>query len=68
LYRKILESDESNEMARSRLVGVLLEEDKTDEALNELQELKNYSSDTDRLDFAIGRIYLLQVVPQLCTV
>jgi tetratricopeptide (TPR) repeat protein len=58
LYRRIVEEDESDETARSRLVNVFLQMDKVDLALEQLQEMKAVASDPEMVDITIGRLLI----------
>ncbi|MBU4261904.1 MAG: tetratricopeptide repeat protein [Proteobacteria bacterium] len=58
IYKRLLEDDEANTKIRGRLARLYIVQGKIDEALAELQELKNYSSDTGVVDLAIGRVLL----------
>lgn len=58
IYQRLLEEDEANVKIRGRLSRLLLEEGKVEEALDELDELKNYTDDPFTVDFAIGRVLL----------
>lgn len=58
LYRRILEEDESDETARSRLINVYLQMDKVDSALEQLQEMKAVATDPEMVDFTISRLLL----------
>ncbi len=58
IYKRLLEEDETNTKIRGRLARIYLVQGKVDDALAELQELKNYTTSTDTVDLAIGRILL----------
>ncbi len=60
IYKKILNSDYTNENAVGRLVRIYLERDQTNKAIDVLHELRKYAMDTQRVDFSIGRIFLEQ--------
>lgn len=60
IYQKVLNADYSNENAVGRLVRVYLELDQTEKAIDLLNELRKYSTDTQKVDFSIGRILLEQ--------
>ncbi|OGQ96147.1 MAG: hypothetical protein A2521_12500 [Deltaproteobacteria bacterium RIFOXYD12_FULL_57_12] len=58
LYRRLLEEDETNELASVRLINVYLVAERTAEALTELQAFRGTLTDPHRLDLTIGRILL----------
>ncbi|MDH3348461.1 MAG: tetratricopeptide repeat protein [Desulfobulbaceae bacterium] len=58
IYRDILEKDASDENSRAGLIHLYLLQDKEEEALRELQELKEISRDPGRVDLAIARLYI----------
>jgi tetratricopeptide (TPR) repeat protein len=58
LYRRIVEEDESDETARSRLINVYLQMDKVDFALEQLQEMKAEATDPEMVDFTISRLLI----------
>jgi len=58
LYRRIVEEDESDETARSRLINVYLQMDKVEFALEQLQEMKAVASDPEMVDFTISRLLI----------
>ncbi|MEW6520900.1 MAG: tetratricopeptide repeat protein [Thermodesulfobacteriota bacterium] len=58
IFRRLLEEDEANAKIRGRLARLYIIQGKVDEALAELEELKNYTSDTAVVDLAIGRVLL----------
>jgi tetratricopeptide (TPR) repeat protein len=60
LYREILAKDETSERARGGLAGVFMQLGELDQALGELQKLRNYATDTQKVDFAIGRLFIQQ--------
>jgi tetratricopeptide (TPR) repeat protein len=60
IYGQILARDEASEQARSRLVGAYLQLGDLDRALAELQELRQYATDLQKVDFTIGRLFLQQ--------
>ncbi len=56
LYRRIVEEDESDETARSRLINVYLQTGQVESALEQLQEMKAYAADPKMVDFTISRL------------
>ncbi|TFG36469.1 MAG: tetratricopeptide repeat protein, partial [Desulfobacterales bacterium] len=58
IYKRLLEEDEANTKIRGRLARLYIVQGKIEEALAELNELKNYTSDTAVVDLAIGRVLL----------
>jgi tetratricopeptide (TPR) repeat protein len=58
IYKRLLEDDEANTKIRGRLARLYIMQGKVDAALAELQELKNYTTDTGVVDLAIGRVLL----------
>ena len=58
LYQRIVEEDESDETARSRLINVYLQTEKVESALEELQEMKAYAADPKMVDFTISRLLI----------
>ena len=58
LYRRIVEEDESDETARSRLINVYLRMDKVEFALQQLQEMKDVATDPRMVDFTISRLLI----------
>jgi tetratricopeptide (TPR) repeat protein len=58
LYERIVEEDETDETARTRLVNVYLQMDKVDSALRELKALKVFSDEPEKVDFTIGRLLI----------
>jgi len=58
IYKRLLEEDEANTKIRGRLARLYIVQGKIDVALAELNELKNYASDTAVVDLAIGRVLL----------
>jgi len=58
LYRRIVEEDFTDERARGLLANTYLQQNKIDQALAELADLRNITSDPGRVDMAIGRILL----------
>jgi tetratricopeptide (TPR) repeat protein len=60
LYRDIIERDEQNEGARVALIHVYLLQKKDDQALEELNRLKSYAEQPQRVDLTIARLYAKQ--------
>ncbi len=60
LYHRILEEDETNELARARLVNLFLSREEPERALEELNELRGYASDIQKVDITITRVLLAQ--------
>lgn len=58
IYLRLLEEDESNVKLRGRLSALYLEMGKANESLDQLRELKNYSSDITKIDLTIGRVLM----------
>ena len=58
LYRRIVEENESDEAARSRLINVYLRMDKVEFALQQLQEMKDVATDPRMVDFTISRLLI----------
>ena len=58
LYQRIVEEDESDETARSRLINVYLQTNKVESALEELQEMKAYAAEPKMVDFTISRLLI----------
>jgi tetratricopeptide (TPR) repeat protein len=60
IYREILSRDETSERARGGLAGIHLQLGDLDQAMSELQKLRNYATDLQKVDFAIGRLLIQQ--------
>ena len=60
LYKDIIEREEQNESARIALVHVYLLQKKDDQALAELNQLKTFADQPQRVDLTIARIYAKQ--------
>ncbi len=60
LYRKMIDEQDNIEAAGGRLVRIYLELGESDKALKVLQEVRSNSSDTQRVDLTMGRIFLEQ--------
>jgi tetratricopeptide (TPR) repeat protein len=60
IYREILSRDETSERGRGGLAGIYLQLGDLDQAMAELQKLRNYASDIHKVDFAIGRLLIQQ--------
>ena len=60
LYRGVLEEDEASVQARERLANIYLRQGDVDQALAELEEMRQYSQDVRKVDFFIGRVLLDQ--------
>ena len=58
IYKRLLEDDEANTKIRGRLARLYIMQGKVDAALAELNELKNYTTETAVVDLAIGRVLL----------
>ncbi len=58
MYGQILEDDENNQEARQELIQLYLLDGEVDEAVKLLEALRPYSTEVDKIDFAIGRILL----------
>ena len=58
IYRRIIEEDGSDEKARSFLANAYLRQGEVDNALQELEKLRNISANPDRVELAICRILL----------
>lgn len=58
IYKRLLEDDEANTKIRGRLARLYIVQGKIVEALDELNELKNYTPDPTVVDLAIGRVLL----------
>jgi tetratricopeptide (TPR) repeat protein len=58
IYQEILVYDNSNEKAREKLADTLLRLNKFEDAIKELEKLKEFSRDPLRVDYNIGRILL----------
>jgi len=56
IYRQILVEDEGNEMVRTRIIALLLQEDKVEEAISELERLLPFATDVPRVELNIGRL------------
>ena len=60
LYKDIIEREEQNESARIALVHVYLLEKKDEQALMELNQLRTFVDQPQRVDLTIARIYAKQ--------
>lgn len=60
LYEGLLDDEESSEEAANRLVRIHLAQNQTDKALAVLQDLRRNATDSQKIDFAIGRIFMEQ--------
>lgn len=60
VYRRILEEDESNEVIRTKVVGLLLKADRIPEAIKELEALRPYASEVQRIELNLARLLLDQ--------
>lgn len=60
LYKDIIEREEQNESARIALVHVYLLQKKDEQALLELNQLKTFADQPQRVDLTIARIYAKQ--------
>ena len=60
LYKDIIEREEQNESARIALVHVYLLQKKDEQALAELNQLKTFADQPQRVDLTIARIYAKQ--------
>lgn len=58
IYLRLLEENESNVKLRGRLSALYLEIGQADEAIAQLRELKNYSTDITKIDLTIGRLLM----------
>lgn len=56
LFRSVLEADETNEKAKKHLASIYLRQGKIDQAIKELEELRDIAPDASKIDFAIGQI------------
>lgn len=59
-YKEIIERESDNEGARIALIHVYLLQKKDDQALAELNQLKNYVDQPQRVDLTIARLYAKQ--------
>ncbi|MCL7489665.1 MAG: tetratricopeptide repeat protein [Desulfobulbaceae bacterium] len=57
LYREILEKDRNNERAALALVNQLLQVDRDEEALDELNKLKERKNLTGRVELSVARLF-----------
>jgi tetratricopeptide (TPR) repeat protein len=60
LYREILQKEEQDEGARVALIHVYLLQKKDDQALVELNRLKSFADQPQRVDLTIARLYAKQ--------
>lgn len=60
LFKEIIEREENNESARIALVHVYLLQKKDEEALAELNQLKAFADQPQRVDLTIARLYAKQ--------
>lgn len=58
IYKRILEEDASDERARSFLANVYFRQGQVDKALNEMESLRDISTDPVKVELAICRILL----------
>ncbi len=58
LYQRVLEEDDTNEMAKTKLINLFLKTEETELALKELQELQIFASDPEAVNYTISRILL----------
>ncbi|MBU0674547.1 MAG: tetratricopeptide repeat protein [Proteobacteria bacterium] len=58
VYQKIINEDESDDTSRTHIVALFLELGRTEEAVRELEELKNYSNDLGRINLNLGRLLM----------
>lgn len=58
LYQRILEEDENDERARTRLVALFLKTEEPDRAIQELRKLRVFATHPDQVDYTICRILL----------
>jgi len=60
LFESVVERDEQNEAARVALIQVYLLQKKVNQALAELNQLKTYTGQPQRVDLTIARLYAKQ--------
>jgi tetratricopeptide (TPR) repeat protein len=58
MYRRVLEEDETDEVARTRLINVYLQMDEVETALLELKKMKVFASEPEKVDFSISRLLI----------
>ncbi len=58
IYLRLLEDDESNTKLRGRVSRIYLELGQIDESLAQLEQLKDYTTDSAPVDLAMGRVLL----------
>jgi tetratricopeptide (TPR) repeat protein len=58
IYERILDEDETEERARTRLISLFLKGEETDRAIEELRKLPVFAADPDQVNLAISRILL----------
>ncbi len=60
LYRRILEEDETSEVIRTKIITLLLKENRIPEAITEMEELRLYASDVPRVELNLSRLLVDQ--------
>jgi tetratricopeptide (TPR) repeat protein len=60
LYSELLARDDTSERARGGLIGIHLQLGEVDQALAELEKLRVYATDVQKVDFTIGQLLLQQ--------
>jgi len=60
LYRRILEEDETSEVIRTKIITLLLKEDRIPEAINEMEDLRLYANDVPKVELNLSRLLVDQ--------
>jgi len=60
LYRQILEEDETSEVIRTKIIALLLKENRIPEAITEMEELRLYANDVPKVELNLGRLLVDQ--------
>jgi tetratricopeptide (TPR) repeat protein len=60
LYRRILEEDETSEVIRTKIITLLLKENRIPEAIAELEELRLYAGDVPKVELNLSRLLVDQ--------
>jgi len=60
LYRRILEEDETSEVIRTKIITLLLKEDRIPEAITEMEELRLYANDVPKVELNLSRLLVDQ--------
>jgi tetratricopeptide (TPR) repeat protein len=60
LYRRILEEDETSEVIRTKIITLLLKEERIPEAIAEMEELRLYATDVPKVELNLSRLLVDQ--------